>query len=435
MTTNTKAKAPGFIKASLLRWLGIPIRLTDGDFWAAYHGTVSKSGQVVTVETAIQLTAVYACVRLLSHVIASLPFRLYERTSDEGNAKAATDHPVYNIIHKSPNKRTTAFEFWQLMLSSLLLPGTAYAEKQYIGGRLVALEFLVPTRLWLSSYSREVYTYTNRDGTQREIPASRVWKLNAFSLDGENGLSPIRAGCDAIGNALAAEAASAGVFKNGLSASGFVSDPKYLTDKQREDFREHLKTFSTDGINSGKTMLLEGGKTYTQIKINPEDAQLLETRGFSIEQICSLYGVIPFMIGHTTAGQTVWGSGMEQQLMMSYMLTYMPWIRRIEQSADKNLLTPEESEKYYTQFALEALLRADSAARANLYSSALQNGWLNRNTVRKLENQPPIPGGEIYTVQSNLIPLDQLGMAPPAPEGNNVRAALMQWLGWKEPKQ
>jgi len=165
------------------------------------------------------------------------------------------------------------------------------------------------------------------------------------------------------------------------------------------------------------------------IGIKPSDAQLLETRAFSVEEICSWFRVQPFMIGRAADGQTNWGTGIEQQMIGFITFTLRPWLARIEQAISKDLLRPDEQDTYYAEFSLEGLLRGDSAARQSFYSSALQNGWMSRNDVRRLENMPNIDGGDIFTVQSNLIPIDQLGKQPAAQTSQD---AFKLWLGINE---
>jgi HK97 family phage portal protein len=186
--------------------------------------------------------------------------------------------------------------------------------------------------------------------------------------------------------------------------------PQLLKDNQREQAREAIAVIS-GALNSGKPAIFEAGMDSMRIGIDPKDAQLLESRAFGVEEICRWFRVPPFMVGHSEKS-TSWGTGIEQQQIGFLQFTLRPWLTRIEQGINTMLLTPAEQGRYYAEFNVDALLRGDSAARREMYASATQNGWMSRNEVRAKENMPPIDGGDTYTVQSNLIPIDQLGNTP-----------------------
>jgi HK97 family phage portal protein len=182
-------------------------------------------------------------------------------------------------------------------------------------------------------------------------------------------------------------------------------------------------------MSAGDPAILEAGTETGTIGIDPADAQLLESRGFSVEEICRWFCVLPYMVGHAEKS-TSWGSGLEQQQIGFLTFALRPWLKRIEQSIQRSLLTPAEKSTYFAEFAIEGLLRADSKARSAFYASALNNGWMNRDEIRKLENLPPMDaGGEVFTVQSALVPIDKLGQVPAA---NSAADAFKQWLGIAE---
>lgn len=396
-------KQPGRVKSALLNWLGVPISLTTGTFWQEWYGT-SSSGKVVTADKAIQLSAVWACVRLLSESISTLPLKIYERQAD-GSRKLAQSHPVYQVLCRRPNLEMTPSRFMLMMVASVCLRGNAFVEKLFIGSKLVSLVPLLPQNMVVKRLDngRLEYTYTE-NGKKRVIPEKNLMHIRGFGLDGVCGMMPMMAGRDVIGAAMAVEESAAKIFENGLQSSGFLSSEKALDADQRERLRGYMQAF-TGSRNAGKIMVLEGGLEYQNVTMNPEAAQMLESRAFSIEEICRWFRVPPFMVGHTSK-QSSWASSLEGMNLQFLTHTLRPLLVNIEQEISRCLLNGEED--LFAEFSVEGLLRADSAGRAAYYTSALQNGWMSRNDVRRLENMPPIEGGDIYTVQLNLTPLEDL---------------------------
>ena len=407
MKTKTK---PGRIRAALLDWLGVPIGLTDADFWSQFG--VSAAGQQVNEKTALQLSTVWACTRLISETISTLPLGLYMRS---GAGRVSADgHPIYTIIHSRPNTDSTAAVFWEAVIASMLLRGNGFAEKKYIGTRLVALEFLVPGRLTISRdiKGNRRFRYTERDGEQREIPESRIFRIPGFTLDGDWGVSVIEYGSSVFGSALAASSAANSTFEKGLAPTVAFTVDRVLKPEQRDDFRKSIELIS-GAINAGKSPVLEGGIDAKTIGINPKDAQLIESRQFGVEELCRWFRVPPHMVGHTS-NSTSWGTGIEQQMIGFLTFTLRPWLTRIEQAINKDLLAPYDQTRYYAEFSVEGLLRADSAARAQYESTMVNNGIMTRDEVRRLENLPPMGGNaDVLTVQTALVPIDQLGPAQP----------------------
>ncbi len=424
-----KEKKPGRMKSALRRWLGIPVSLTDSEFWSAYAGGETASGKSVTVDKALQLSAVWSCVRLLSETIATLPVGFYEKTDD--GREAASSHPLYELLHNQPNADMTAVEFWEVIMASLLLWGNAYAEIDRTGKRITALVPLRPERMKveLNNSGAPVYTYRDWPGGKiRNINERDVMHIRAFSTNGIMGLSPVSYARQTLGLAMATDEASAKVFKNGMRPSGVLSMEQILKKDQRAEVRDSLAEQFGGSMNTGKMMVLEAGMKFQPVTMNPEDAQMLQTRAFNIEEICRWFRVWPGLIGHNAQGQTMWGSGVEQMLIGFLTFSLRPWLTRIEQAIRRNLLAPGERNRYFAEFSIEGLLRADSAARAAFYSTMTQNGIMTRNEARKKENLAPHSGGDQLTVQSNLMPLNQLGAGA---ESESAKNALREWLGIK----
>lgn len=413
-------KKPGRIKSALLNWLGVPISLTSGEFWQEWSGT-SSSGKVVTADKAMQLSAVWACVRLLSESISTLPIKIYKSESD-GSRSLAKEHPIYRLLCKQPNLEMTPSRFMLMVVASLCLRGNSFIEKKYIGSKLVALEPLLPQNMTVKRSEQTgmlEYKYTDPLGQKiRTIPINNIMHIRGFGMDGICGMIPVKIGRDVIGAALSVEESAAKIFENGLQSSGFLSAEQPLNEEQRERIRSYLLSF-VGSKNAGKMMVLEGGMKYNNVTMNPEAAQMLESRTFSIEEICRWFRVPPFMVGHMDK-QSSWASSVEGMNMQFLTNTLRPLLVNIEQEISRCLLNGDDD--YYAEFSVEGLLRADSAGRSAYYTTALQNGWMSRNDVRRLENLPPIEGGDIYTVQLNLTPLDQLGQEASSNEAEKLKA-------------
>lgn len=402
--SETKTKKPGRVKSALLSWLGVPISLTDAAFWNSYFGADSYSGKEVTVNTALQLSTVWACVNLISRTVATLPLNLYKRLPD-GGREVARDQQLYGLLHDMPNPDMTASTFRQVMMAHLLLWGNAFIEKQMIGNRIVGLMPLQPA--FVQKKRRDngtfFYEYTN-NGKVREIDSRHMMHIPAFSMDGYMGMSVISCARQIFGNAMAADEASGKTFANGMKSSGLITMDMSLSPEQRETIRSHVKSVS----DAGGVMVLEKGSGFQQLTMNPQDAELLSTREFSVEEIARWFGVPPHMIGHT-GKSTSWGSGIEQQNLGFLTFVLETWLDSIEKAISKDLINPEQRSTYYAEHVVEGLMRSDSAGRAALYSSASQNGWMTREEIRSKENLPHITGTDTLTVQSNLTPLEKLG--------------------------
>lgn len=394
----------GRIKAAVARWLG-PFTLEDSAAWESVVGVRGPAGVSVTPRTAMQVSAVWACVRLISETIATLPLGMYERT--RSGKRPAPDHPLHFIIHDQPSPDATASVFWEAFIASMLLRGVGRAEKLMVGNRLVGLQFLAPDRLTCSRLEggRKEWRYTEEDGRQRVIPQDRIWEVPGFTLDGKNGVSVITYGAHVFGGAIAADQAAARTFSNGMLQTVYYKVAAFLQPKQRDEFRKNV----LGAVERGETPLLEGGTDVGTIGIKPADSQLLESRAFSVEEICRWFRVDPALVGHGQRDSN-WGTGLEQKMIWFLIFTLSPWLKRIEQAIQKDLQTPYDRLRFYPKFTVEGLLRADSAGRAAFYTAMVNNGVLTRDEVRELEDRPPMGGNAaVLTVQSAMTTLDSLG--------------------------
>ena len=409
-------KKTGKIRAAILSWLGGEI--TDSRFFTG-QPSAETAGQTVNESTVLQLSTVWACVRLISETIATLPISIYERVP--GGRIAATSHPLYKIIHSTPNRDTTAAVLWEAFVASMLLQGNGFAEKKYVGQTLAALEFLSPRRLspTLDTAGRLIYRYTERDHTQRVIPASAVFRVPGFTIDGTWGLSGITYGAMVFGSALAAQSAANSTFEHGLTQTVAFTLDRVLTPQQREQFRGTVDSIS-GALNAGRPAVLEGGMGVEAVGINPRDAQLLESRNHSVEEIARWFRIWPGMIGHQTAGQSMFGSGYEQGVLTFLTFTLRPWLTRIEQWINKDLLSPADQQRFYAEFNVEGLLRADSEARGKFYALMINNSMMTPDEGRQKENMPPMGGNAgVLLAQGAMMPLDKLGARNPGNGGSD----------------
>lgn len=373
----------------------------------------SAAGKAVTIDTVLQLSTAWSCIRLLSETIGTLPLGVFER---DGEAKKpARNEPLYDLLHDSPNADQTACEFWEGVVACLCGFGNAYAEKETtMGNRVVALTPLKPDLMSVVRRDgRRIYRYSDPKG-QREIDEDKIFHVRGFGFGGDVGLSPISYARQTMGTALAADETAAATFANGLHAPVFVMPPAGAKNPTAEQSQQIIDLFErfTGSSRAGRVMPLYPGWDVKTIGLNPNDAQLLQTRGFHVEEICRWYRVPPFMVGHTEKS-TSWGTGLEQQMIGFLTFSLRPYLTRIEQAVKKQLIVPADRARLFVEFNLEGLLRADSQGRAALYSTFAQNGIATRNEIRARENQPPMDGGDQLTVQSNLVPLDMLGKVPP----------------------
>jgi HK97 family phage portal protein len=389
------------LKAVLRRSFG----LTDAKAWQMSFASGNAAGKSVTVDTALQLATVWACIRLISETVATLPLIVYRRGED-GSRTVAQDLPLYSLLHDSPHADFTAVEFWEGVAASLCLWGNAYAEKIMRGGRLSSLQ---PLRCELMVVDRNdagerVYRYHDPDGF-RVLREDRVFHVRGFGHAGDVGLSPIAYARQSLGSAMAAEESAARLFAGGIQPGGILTSPGTLTPEQRTQLQSIMQQF-VGSSNANKMMIMEAGLSFSQVTMNQDDVQMLETRSFAVEEICRWFRVPPFMVGHTQK-TTSWGTGLEQQQIGFLTFALRPYLSRIEQAVRRSLIPAAERSRVFAEFKVEGLLRGDSKARAAFYAIMVQNGIMTRNEVRGLENLPPKPGGDKLTVQSQNVPLGE----------------------------
>ena len=403
------------IFSGLFRSRDKPQNRTAGSGYAFYFGGTT-SGKAVTERSAMQMTAVYSCVRILAEAVAGLPLHLY-RYKEDGGKEKALDHPLYLLLHDEPNPEMSSFVFRETLMTHLLLWGNAYAQIIRNGkGEVIALYPLMPNRMVVDrdihgqlyyQYTRSTEEAPTMKGVTVNLPPSDVLHIPGLGFDGLVGYSPIAMAKNAIGMAIACEEYGAKFFANGAAPGGVLEHPGTIKDPQRVQ-ESWQSTFGGSG-NSNKIAVLEEGMKYTPIGISPEQAQFLETRKFQINEIARIFRVPPHMVGDLEKSSF---SNIEQQSLEFVKYTLEPWLVRWEQSIQRTLFSPEEKKRYFAKFNVEGLLRGDYASRMSGYATARQNGWMSANDIRELENLDRIPtedGGDLYLINGNMLPLGNAG--------------------------
>ena len=410
------------ILSGLFRTRDGPKNATSGSAYSFFMGS-SAAGKSVNERSAMQMTAVYACVRILSESIAGLPLHMYQYEED-GSKTKAVEHPLYHLLHDEPNPEMTSFIFRETLMSHLLLWGNAYAQIIRNGkGDIIALYPLMPNRMKVERDSKGQLYYEYQTmkedaptmkGAVYQLDPSEVLHVPGLGFDGLVGYSPIAMAKNAIGLAIAAEEYGSKFYANGAAPSGVLEHPNVLKDPAK--VRDSWNAAFGGSSNAHRVAVLEEGMKYTPISISPNEAQFLETRKFQINEIARIFRVPPHMVGDLEKSSF---SNIEQQSLEFVKYTLNPWVCRWEQALQRALLDDDEKGKYFFRFNVEGLLRGDYQSRMNGYATARQNGWMSANDIRELENLDRIPaelGGDLYLVNGNMLPLSQV-------EQNNAYAS------------
>lgn len=377
----------------------------------------SSAGKPVNERTAMQMTAVYAAVRILAEGVASLPLQVYRR-GENGDRSKAEDLNLFYLLHDKPNPEMTSFIFREALMCHLLLFGNAYAQVLRNGrGEVAALYPLLPNKMSVERDEKGqlFYRYIRNDsepptmeGNTVILMPGDVLHIPGLGFDGLVGYSPISMTKNAIGLALAAEEYGSRFFVNGAAPAGVLEHPGVIRDvsKLRESWNE---TFG-GSRNAGKVAILEEGLHFNPISMSPQDSQLLETRQYQLTEIARIFRIPPHMLGDLSKATF---SNIEEQSLEFVKYTLTPWICRWESSLTDALLSREEQRKYEIRFNVEGLLRGDYKSRMEGYAVGINNGFMCPNDVRRLEGFDLIPeekGGNNFLVQGAMIRLEDAGI-------------------------
>lgn len=380
---------------------------------ASYNDTLASSNPT-------GLAATWACVGLIAGTGASLPCMVYRTVN--GVRTVARDHRLYYVLHDSPNFDQTALDFWEYMLASVELQGNAYAlVDRRSDGSVFSLTPIRPDLMTVTRKRDGMLEYIWTDNGERFVrPFSDVLHIRGAMGNAIGGVSVLTACRGVFAGAMSAESAARTTFANGMRPSGVLrTDASItLTKEQRAEFNDYLGDNFTGAINAGRPLLLDRGMQWQQLNITPEDAQMLDSRKFSGEEICRLFGVPPAMVGYGDKASN-WGTGKEVDVLGFQKFTLRRRLKRVEQALMKQLLSAaDRAQGISIEFNLEGILRGDSQGRANFYQTMTNIGVMTRNECRALENLPPIDGGDVITVQMQDVPLtDAVG---PGRETNNA---------------
>jgi len=369
-------------------------------------GPNAITGHRINDESAMRVSTAFACVRILAETVGEVTLAVYERQADGNSQKV--DHDLAGILIESPNADMNGLEFREAQTTNLAGRGNAYAViERNVTGNVKSLYPVPASRVMPRRKPDGTVVYKIAMGGKAEdYAADQIWHWKGFGYTGLTGLSPIECARQALGLSLAGEEYNARMFANGLTSSAIVSIPAWLKPDQRKEAAAKLAEMHAGLANAGKPYLLEGGMKVEDGVFAPRDAQFLELRGFQIPEICRIWRISPHMIAQLDRATN---NNIEQLSLEFIMYTMLPYFRRIEEKT-RQLFKPADRNRFFVRFNFESLLRADSVARAQLYSILLQNGVFSRNEVRALENRnrSEADGMDDYTVQSNMALLQLL---------------------------
>lgn len=366
------------------------------------------AGLPVSAQSSMALSSVWGCVNLLAGTISSLPLQVYAAEA-EGERALRRDHPLYAVLHDSPNADQTALDFWDFMTMAIELWGNAYARVDRLGGKVSALTPIRPDRMSVRRKPDGSLTYRWSElGKSYDLPETEILHIRGPGGDPLGGMSTLAYARSTFSMAMAENATAASIYRNGLRSTVVMKFKDWLSQENREIAKTALAEQYMGAANAGRPFIAEGGVEFQPLTLSPADAEMLASRSFSIEEICRFFGVPPVMVQHSSA-TTSWPTGVEQQVLLFQKFTLRRRLKRIESALTKQLLTPaERAAGLSIEFNLEGLLRGDSAGRAAFYGSGLKDGWLTINEVRAKENLKPVEGGDVPRVQKQNVPITQL---------------------------
>lgn len=357
------------------------------------------SGRRVSPQLAMQLTAVFSCVRVLAESVGMLPCSLYEQI-DRGNRRAVRER-LNKLLSTKPNNYMTPQEFWELLIACLCLRGNFYAYKVKALGEVVELLPLDPSSVTpkLNSKWEPEYQVTFPDGKRDTLTQDDIWHVRIFTLDGLTGLSPIAYAKQAVGLGLATEEHGSRLFGNGAVTSGVLQTDQYLKDDAYERLKTDFENRHQGLANAHKPMILEMGLKWQQISMTSEDAQFLETRKFQLEEICRIFRVPLHMIQNTDRATF---NNIENLGIGFINYSLVPYLTRIEQRINVGLVKPSKQGVFYAKFNTGALLRGDMKSRFDAYATGINWGIYSPNECRELEELNPRDGGDIWLTPMNM---------------------------------
>lgn len=392
---------------NIFAWLGGSTTQRNAGIQFAGPSYETAPAVPVTEETAMQVSTVWACVKLLSETVASLPVLVFRETP-QGRV-LDPDHWFARLMAIGPNRYQTRVEFFETVMLNLALHGNAYCRIERIAGEPRSLLPLMSAQVEaeLLRDGSMIYTYTH-DSNVNVYAAESIWHLKLYG-NAVIGKSPLAFGRNIISIAQAADKTVSKIYQNGGKPSGVLSLDRLLTPEQRAAARQSFSSLTTG--TDERLLVLEQGMKFDQISLSPQDIELLASRRFQNEEICRWFGV-PAVMVNDTSGSTTWGSGIEQIVSGFYKLTLRPYLERIEASVFRHLLTEQDRvDGISVEFDFEGLLRSDFRTRLEAYRTAVGGTIMTPNEVRRMEGLTDVEGGDALLSQVNMVPVDQLGQA------------------------
>lgn len=377
---------------------------------SALGRVLSKVGIHINAQNALKVTAVFACVRLLSENIASLPLFLYRKT--ETGKEKASDLPLYGVLHDAPNPEADSFQFWQAFTANMLVYGRGYAEIVRNGAGEVVQLWNITTpyvKVQRNEDTKELEYVVTSPGKERfTLRKDQMFRVDWFSMDSLNAFHPLELAQDAIGLGIAAEEYASNYFKNGANVGGVIEYPGELDDDAFDRLQKSVRDEYEGLSKSARLLFLEQGSRFQKVSNTPQESQMLDTRKFQVREAARFYNVAPHMIGDLEQATF---SNIEQMSLNFVIYTLRPYLVRIEKAITSQLLTALARKTLFSKFSVDALLRGDYKSRMEGYALARQNGWMSANDIRNLEDEDSISeeeGGDAYLANGNLRSLKQL---------------------------
>lgn len=403
----------------VLQWLGVRAAspenpstpLSSPDRWVYDWQNVAASGVVVNERTAMQSSAVFACVSLNAGMVASLPLKIYEDRTQ--GRQVARSHPLYYLLHDAPNDAMTSYVWRELAMVNCQLAGNHYSRIVRNGAaRPIGFEPVDPklVRPYLDG-GRILYEVRTAGGFV-VIDQEDMLHFPGLGFDGIAGVSVIGSvGANPIGTALALEKYVGSLHRNAARPSGVLEVPSRISKEGFAALREQWERAYSGPDAGGKTMFIDAGTKWTPMSISPADMQTLESRRYQTADICRIFGVPPHMVGETDKA-TSWGSGIEQLTLGYLRFGLEKWLSRIEHELQRKLFA---NSRFYAEFDREAVIALDARAQAEVMASNIQNGLMTPNEARRKLNRPDHPDGDQLFIAANLVPLSEAKNANPNP--------------------
>ena len=390
---------------------------SDDRWYAGVLGLIpTSSGVTINEHVAKQQATFFACKRVLSETIASLPLDVYERVGD--GKRKAKQHSLYSVLHSQPNPEMTAYTFWDSQIGRIIFDGNSYSEIEIdkYTGDVRGLWPLIPRDMKVirSDEGNTHYLYTLPNGEKTRFKPEQILHLKALSAEGLVGQPLLVTARQALGLAVATETHGAALFKNGCRPGVVLEYPNDLTEIAEKNIVESWEAKYSGLDNQHRVAVLRQGMTLKPFSFNPEESQFLETRRFQVEEIARLFRMPPHMIGHLDNATF---SNIEHQGIEFVVHTLRPWLVNIEQAITAQLINPDERGRIFAEFNIDGLLRGDIKARYEAYQIGRQNGWLTTNMILSLENMNPSEqeGADTLYQQNIWTELGAKAPALPAP--------------------